>query len=172
MSFELRAASKIGKPLESLIFPNASAEATRTNELGSDSDAFSAKTASIYVSLFQDYLKNTLKVDEVMEYVPSNGKANQAWKRPRQDGAFSGFVDVTGTMAQATKNNSKLGVFTLAGFDDVTVSYYAIEYTMNHSGIDPDQMQIKAYPGGHMMYLYGPSRKAASDDIVAFIRGQ
>jgi len=144
------------------------------NDVGEfpDSDPFGAKTGSIYVSLFQTYLKNDLKVDFTKEYVPSNNQANQSWKRPRQDGAFSGFIDVTGTMAQETKNNGKLRIFTLAGYDDVTVSYYAIEYTMNHSGIDPGQMRFKAYPGGHMMYLYGPSRKEVSDDIVAFIQGR
>jgi carboxypeptidase C (cathepsin A) len=144
------------------------------NDVGEfpDGDPFGAKTSSIYVSLFQDYLKNALNVDYTQEYIPSNNQANQAWKRPRQDGAFSGYIDVTGALAQETKNNSKLRVFTLAGYDDATVSYYAIEYTMHHSGIDPSQMQFKVYPGGHMMYLYGPSRKEASDDIVAFIREQ
>lgn len=142
------------------------------NDVGEypDGDPFGSQTSPIYVALFQDYLRNQLGVDFNQEYIPSNGQANQAWKRPNQDGAFSGYIDVTGAMTMETKNNSDLHIFTLGGFDDLTVSYFAIEYTMHHSGIAKDQYTAKSYPGGHMMYLYQPSREAVSNDIVSFIR--
>ncbi|HKS21915.1 MAG TPA: peptidase S10 [Thermoanaerobaculia bacterium] len=138
-----------------------------------DSDPFSAKTGPIYISTFQSYLKNDLGVDWTKQYHPQNGEANQKWKRPaNRRGAFAGFVDVTGALAQGTKDNEALRVFAAAGYDDLTTSYFATRYMLEHSGIDTKRMTIKTYDGGHMMYLYRPSQDALSNDIVAFIEGK
>ena len=135
-----------------------------------DNDAFSAKTGPIYVETFQNYLRNDLGVDFDKRYTPSNGEANRKWKRP-PDGrnAFAGFVDVTGALAQGTKDNEALRVFAAAGYNDLVTSYYALQYMLEHSSIDPARVSIHDYPGGHMMYLHRPSMEALSNDIVAFI---
>jgi carboxypeptidase C (cathepsin A) len=135
-----------------------------------DGDPFNAKTGPIYISLFQSYLKNDLGVDLEKRYAPQSSQANQKWKRPSNGRhAFAGFVDVTGALAQGTKDNEALRVFAAAGYDDLTTSYFATRYMLEHSGIDPARLTIKNYFGGHMMYLYRPSSDAVSDDIVAFI---
>jgi len=136
-----------------------------------DGDAFSAKTGPIYMSNFQSYLRNDLGVDWTRRYIASNDEANQKWKRP-SDGshAFAGYVDVTGEMAQGTKDNEDLRIFSAAGYHDLTTSYFATAYMLQHSGIDPDRLVIRNYEGGHMMYLYQPSLEALSDDIVEFIQ--
>ena len=135
-----------------------------------DSDPFNAKTGPIYISLFQSYLHSELGVEMDRRYLPQSPDANRAWKRPaNRRGAFAGFVDVTGALAQGTKDNEALRVFAAAGFDDLTTSYFATRYMLEHSGIDADRLTIKDYSGGHMMYLYRPSADALSDDIVAFI---
>jgi len=137
-----------------------------------DGDPFNAKTGPIYVSLFNTYLHDELGVDMDRRYFPQSGDANQKWKRPaNRRGAFSGFVDVTGALAQGTKDNEALRIFCAAGYDDLTTSYFATSYMLEHSGIDASRMTIKDYDGGHMMYLYRPSNQAVSDDIVAFING-
>ncbi|MEZ5332707.1 MAG: peptidase S10 [Thermoanaerobaculia bacterium] len=136
-----------------------------------DGDPFSAKTGPIYVALFQNYLKKDLDVDLVKRYVGSSGEANQSWKRPPSGThAFAGYVDVTGAMAQGTKDNEALRVFSAAGYHDLTTSYFATRYMLEHSGIDADRLFIHTYEGGHMMYLYQPSLEALSNDIVDFIR--
>jgi len=135
-----------------------------------DSDPFNAKTGPIYISTFQTYLKNDLGVDLTKRYFPQNGEANQKWKRPPNGvNAFAGYVDVTGALAQGTKDNEALRVFAAAGYDDLTTSYFATHYMLEHSGIGPGRLTIKNYSGGHMMYLYRPSEEALSNDIVAFI---
>jgi len=135
-----------------------------------DGDPFNAKTGPIYISLFQGYLHDELGVDMERRYMPQNGEANGKWKRPaNRRGAFAGFVDVTGALAQGTKDNEALRVFAAAGYDDLTTSYFATRYMLEHSGIDPARLTIKDYHGGHMMYLYRPSLEALSNDIVAFI---
>jgi carboxypeptidase C (cathepsin A) len=138
-----------------------------------DSDPFNAKTNPIYISLFQTYLHDELGVDMDKRYLPQNGEANQKWKRPaNRRGAFAGFVDVTGALAQGTKDNEALRVFAAAGYDDLTTSYFATRYMLEHSGIDADRLSIHNYNGGHMMYLYRPSEDALSNDIVAFINAK
>jgi carboxypeptidase C (cathepsin A) len=135
-----------------------------------DGDPFSAKTGPIYVATFQSYLRNDLGVDLTARYIGSSSEANQSWKRPPSGGnAFAGYIDVTGQMAQGTKDNEALRIFCAAGYHDLTTSYFATEYMLRHSGIAPERMTIADYPGGHMMYLYQPSLEALSNDIVAFI---
>jgi carboxypeptidase C (cathepsin A) len=135
-----------------------------------DSDPFNAKTGPIYISTFQSYLKNDLGVDWTKPYRPQNGEANQKWKRPaNRRGAFAGFVDTTVALAQGTKDNEALRVFAAAGYDDLTTSYFATRYMLEHSGIDIARLTVKNYDGGHMMYLYRPSLEALSNDVVAFI---
>lgn len=138
-----------------------------------NSDPFDAKTGPIYVALFNSYLHDELKVDVQQRYVPSNSEANENWKRPQNaTGAFFGFIDTTGGLAQGTKDNESLRVFTANGYYDLATGYYANSYMFHHSGIDPARMTIKNYEGGHMMYLYQPSFEALSDDIVGFIQGK
>jgi carboxypeptidase C (cathepsin A) len=138
-----------------------------------NSDPFNAKTGPIYIETFQNYLRNDLGVDFDKRYVPGNGDANNKWKRPaNRRGAFSGFIDVTDSLAQGTKDNEKLRVFAAGGYNDLVTSYFALKYMLEHSGIDPQRLTIKNYPGGHMMYLHRPSGDALSNDIVAFIEGK
>lgn len=135
-----------------------------------DSDPFNAKTGPIYISTFQEYLRNDLGVDWTKRYIGSNGEANQKWKRPANGrGAFAGYVDVTGALALGTKDNEALRVFAAAGYDDLTTSYFATRYMLEHSSIDAKRLSIHNYNGGHMMYLYRPSGESLSNDIVAFI---
>jgi carboxypeptidase C (cathepsin A) len=135
-----------------------------------NSDPFNAQTGPIYMSTFQSYLHNDLGVDFEKRYIPTNGQANGKWKRPANGrGAFAGFIDVTGALAQGTKDNNALRIFAAAGYNDLVTSYYAMKYMLEHSGISADRLTIKDYPGGHMMYLHRPSEEALSNDIVKFI---
>jgi carboxypeptidase C (cathepsin A) len=138
-----------------------------------DQDALDSKTSPVYIALFQSYLRNELKVDLDRRYIGVNLQANQSWKRPAsRSSAFAGYVDVTGPLAQGTKDNEALRIFCAAGAHDLTTSYFATQYMLRHSGIDPGRMTIKVYDGGHMMYLYQPSAEALSNDLVAFIAGR
>lgn len=135
-----------------------------------NSDPFSAKTGPIYVATFQSYIRNELGVDITTRYIPSNDDAGGKWKRPVNGrGAFAGFVDVTGALAQGTKDNEALRIFSAAGYNDLVTTYSSHKYMFEHSGIAADRLTLKTYPGGHMMYLHQPSLEALANDITAFI---
>ena len=88
------------------------------------------------------------------EAAGSDGEANGKWKRPaNRCGAFSSFVDLTGQLAQRTKDNSALRIFAAAGDNDLVTSYVTMKYMLEHSGIASEHLTINDYPGGHMMYL-------------------
>jgi carboxypeptidase C (cathepsin A) len=138
-----------------------------------NSDPFSAKTGPIYVSLFHQYLRNELGADIQEPYLPHNGEANQSWKRRQgATGAFAGYVDVTGDLAQGTKDNEALRVFTASGYYDLATAYFANAYMLHHSGIDPARVTIRNYPAGHMMYLNQGSLDQLTKDIGEFIQGK
>jgi carboxypeptidase C (cathepsin A) len=138
-----------------------------------NADPFSTKTSPAYVATFQSYLRNQLKVDLDERYIESSDEANQNWKRPAPaNHAFAGFIDVTGQLAQGTKDNEGLRIFAASGYHDLTTTYFATRYMLRHSGIDDDQLVLKDYPGGHMMYLHQPSLEALSEDLVRFLSGR
>ncbi len=138
-----------------------------------NSDPFGAKTGPIYMSLFNEYLHDELDAKVSEPYVPQSGDANQSWKRPKSASqAFSGYVDVTDDLAQGTKDNEALRVFTANGYYDLATGYFANAYMLHHSGIDPARLTMKVYPAGHMMYLNQESLEALSHDVSEFIAGK
>jgi len=138
-----------------------------------DSDPLDAKTGPIYVTLFHQYLRNDLGADIQEPYLPQNGEANQSWKRRKNaTSAFAGYVNVTGDLAQGTKDNEALRVFTANGYYDLATAYFANAYMLHHSGIDPARLTIRNYPAGHMMYLNQGSLEQLSKDIGEFIQGK
>ena len=137
-----------------------------------DGDPFGARTSPVYLPLFQSYLKSELGVDWTRPFATINLEANGKWKRPGDDGAFAGFVDVTVGLAQGTRDNDHLRIFSGSGYHDLTTSYFATRYMLSHGGIDRERLTIKDYEGGHMMYLYQPSLEALSNDLVKFIEAR
>jgi hypothetical protein len=91
---------------------------------------------------------------------------------PIDPSTFAGFVNVTGDLAQGTKDNEALRVFTASGYYDLATAYFANAYMLHHSGIDPARVTIRNYPAGHMMYLNQGSLEQLSRDIGEFIQGK
>jgi carboxypeptidase C (cathepsin A) len=136
-------------------------------------DPFEAKTGPIYVSLFHEYLRDELGADIQEPYLPQSDQANQSWKRRKNaNAAFSGYIDVTGDLAQGTKDNEALRVFVANGDYDLATAYFANVYMFHHSGIDPARVTIRVYPAGHMMYLNQGSLEQLSRDIGEIIQGK
>ena len=103
----------------------------------------------------------------------SDSGESRPWKRPKSASqAFSGYVDVTGDLAQGTEDNEALRVFVANGDYDLATGFYASAYMLHHSGIDPNRLTMKVYPAGHMMYLNQESLEALSKDVSTFITGK
>ena len=85
-----------------------------------------------------------------------------------------GFVTVSHTLREAMAVNDHLKVFIACGLYDLTTPYFAAEYTVSHMWLGPqrENLIIKRYGAGHMIYTHADSRKELSRDVRAFYEGK
>ena len=99
-----------------------------------------------------------------------NYEANTKWKAPGSHASiFSGFLNVLPHFAQGMASNKHLRVFVASGYFDLTTSFFASEYMVSHSDMDPERVTIKHYVAGHMMYVHRPSFEKLAKDLREFI---
>jgi len=136
------------------------------------SDAISAP----YISAYKDYLYNDLKVRKDLSYTTSTGSrkdfkwdwnhtGNVIWNAQV---AISTLPDMTSAM----KRNPNLKILILNGYYDLATVFYGVEYSINHMGLDAELKQniiMKYYEAGHMMYTHKPSMQQFKNDVDEFI---
>lgn len=136
-----------------------------------DYDPFLPSAGSVLTTVVNSYLSDELNVDVQEPYRAFSMQANQAWKRSKDGNrVFSGYLNTTNYLAQAAANNSGFRIFVASGYHDLTTTFFGARHVFDHSGINPSQVTLKNYDGGHMMYLDQPSRQQLSKDIADFVR--
>ena len=91
------------------------------------------------------------------------------WKYDKHENQY---VSVTEALRSAISQNPYLKVFVASGFFDFATPYYATLHTFNHLGLDQtlrNNIVIKHYEAGHMMYTHLPSLAELKSDLEAFI---
>ena len=76
-------------------------------------------------------------------------------------------------MREALSQNRHLKVFVANGYYDLATPYFATEYTFSHLGLDPslaDNIAMRYYPAGHMMYIHHPSLAQMRQDLLQFMQ--
>ncbi|MBL8046725.1 MAG: peptidase S1, partial [Anaerolineales bacterium] len=71
-------------------------------------------------------------------------------------------------------SNPALKVLCANGYYDLATPHFATEYTFNHLGLDASLRQnisLKYYEAGHMMYVHLPSLAQLKEDLANFING-
>jgi carboxypeptidase C (cathepsin A) len=64
-------------------------------------------------------------------------------------------------------------VLILNGMYDLATPFYGVEYSLDHMGLTPqvrENIQMKYYEAGHMMYTHEPSLIQFKKDVSEFIR--
>jgi carboxypeptidase C (cathepsin A) len=64
-------------------------------------------------------------------------------------------------------------VFLGSGYYDLATPFAAAEWTLDHMGLDPslrDNLTMKRYEAGHMMYIHEPSMRQMRADLVEFVQ--
>ena len=75
-------------------------------------------------------------------------------------------------MSRTMRQNPNVKVLILNGIYDLATVFYGVEYTIDHLGLPPEIKQniiMKYYEAGHMMYTHGPSMMKFKEDVSAFI---
>ena len=126
-----------------------------------------------FSAAFHTYLLQDLHWEKEEPYILLNFEVHPwNWTVHSRPSAGLGYVSLLQDFRLAIAKNPNLKTFVAAGYYDLATPYFSQEYSLTHLDL-PKQIQnnitIKGYEAGHMMYLNPPSRKALRDDIGVFI---
>jgi carboxypeptidase C (cathepsin A) len=122
-----------------------------------------------YAMLFYDYVRRDLGYESDREYQVLSSKVYEGWDFGK---AGDGWPDASAALRSAMSKNPYMRVFVARGLYDFATSYFAIEHSMNHLGLDPslrDNIRYGDYESGHMTYIDLPSLARLRDDVADFI---
>ncbi|MGC2581214.1 MAG: peptidase S10 [Acidobacteriaceae bacterium] len=142
------------------------------NPLGEESeyDPQSSAISSAYVSLFNQYVRQTLKYGASETYLPEAQFHGFEWQFMRHGDPI---LNVAPDLAMAMKTNDKLKVMVNGGYYDLATPFYAAFYEDKHLPI-PDRLagniEYQWYQSGHMVYVRNSALKQLHDRVAAFIK--
>lgn len=130
---------------------------------------------SAYVSLFNDYVRKTLKFGKDRQYRMFDMQAIKQWdyRHRSANGDRSRATNVMPDLAQAMEANPNLKVMMAGGYFDLGTPFYAAEFELNHLAIPSklhDNISVHLYESGHMVYVHVPALKKLHADVADFIR--
>lgn len=145
---------------------------------GAQYDPQSAAISSAYVSLFNNYVRNTLHFGKGLTYLPEANFGSYAWNMQHQQPYGPPPQDTTGMnvmpdLAVAMKTNPRLKVMLNAGYYDLATPFFAATYEEHHLDIPrylDKNIEYKYYQSGHMVYVNEPSLHKLHDNVAAFIK--
>jgi len=112
-----------------------------------------------------DYLAHELGYTTPSSYVLLSN-AIQSWNFSHDGRALP---DTIPDLAAAFAQNPKLKLLVFDGYNDLATPFFTTEGDLARLGSAPD-VQVKSYPGGHMLYLDDQARPLAKADLANFYR--
>lgn len=141
-----------------------------------DYDPQSAAISPPYITGFLDYFYNDLNVSKELHYQTSaGGREGFQWDWSHAGNTIWNAQVAVNTgidMARAMTRNPDMEVLILNGYYDLATVFYGVEYTIDHLGLEPeikDNIIMKYYEAGHMMYTHPPSLEKFKTDVSEFI---
>ncbi len=140
-------------------------------------DPQSSAISPAYIQGFLDYFHGELGVSRDLMYTVTAGRrAGFNWDWTHQgNGGWGGSMAAINTgpdMAQAMTRDPNMKVLILNGYLDIATVFYGVEHSINHLGLSKeikDNIIMKYYEAGHMMYIEDNSLKQFKDDVGGFI---
>ncbi|HMF78109.1 MAG TPA: hypothetical protein VK604_20800 [Bryobacteraceae bacterium] len=132
-----------------------------------DFDPSEAAIRPPYTSAFGDYVKRELGYESELTYYILGGGIGR-W----DFGATyrSGFADTSQGMRRAFAKNPFMHVYIAEGMYDAATPYFAVEYTLDHMGLKPENHKNVTrghYDAGHMVYIDNASMTKLKQDVDA-----
>jgi len=144
---------------------------------GANYDPQSLAISPAYITRFLDYFHNDLKVNKSLMYSTTAGRRpgfKWDWKHQGNFGWGTSTAINTGPdMAKAMSRDPNMKVLILNGYYDIATVFYGVEYSIDHLGLTPeikDNIIMKYYEAGHMMYTHQPSLEKFKTDVSEFIQ--
>ncbi|MFP6856473.1 MAG: peptidase S10 [Roseibacillus sp.] len=115
-----------------------------------------------------DYLTRELGWKEDNPYEILTGKV-----QPWDYGAENSYINVTGQLVEAMRDNPQLRVLVQAGYTDLATPSAGIEHSLRHIFSLPKsrrrRIEIAYYDAGHMFYLNEPDLAKMRTDLLKFM---
>ena len=140
-------------------------------------DPFSSAIGPPFLAAFMDYYRSDLNVKTDQEYVVSGRLwMNWDWSHAQPDlGGFKApFPNTLVDLSLTMKQNPNMKVLYQQGYFDLATPHLATEYYIDHMDITPalrENVSLKMYEAGHMMYIHEPSMEKYKKDLAEFVRG-
>ena len=138
-------------------------------------DPQSTAISGAFTAAFLAYLHEELKFGEGKTYkVEAEMWGEWDWKHKTPGSHFpsAGWPNTGIDLAHAIATNPALRVLVLNGYYDLATPFFGTEYTMEHLGLEKklrDNIEMRYFEAGHMMYLHPPSLKAFKGAIAKFV---
>ena len=132
----------------------------------SEFDPSSSLITPPFTAVFQNYLRAELGYKTDLFYYPSGGV------QPWDYGVQNGFGDTTAMLRNAMVKNPYMKVMVAAAYFDQATPYYAVNYTFNHMGLNPEmhrRISFDYYQAGHMLYIDSDSHAKLKHDFAEFL---
>ena len=138
-------------------------------------DPQAAAIGSAYVSVFNEYVRRTLRYTTDEAYRPEidTGSWDSKHQPPGDSSPAIVSVNVMPDLANAMKYDPALKICLNGGYFDLATPFFEGIYEMHHLPI-PQSLQSNIeyhyYQSGHMVYANEASLKRLHDNVAAFIR--
>jgi carboxypeptidase C (cathepsin A) len=130
-----------------------------------------------FVAEFNTYVREDLKFGQNMTFEVESSSAGREWdwkRQGRRGEFFPGAPNVEQDLIEAMISNPHLKVQVENGYFDLATPFLATEHTMDHLGLQPnlrDNISLRYYDAGHMMYLHDEDLAKLKANIAAFVDG-
>ncbi len=139
-------------------------------------DPQSSAISPAYIAGFLDYFYGNLKVNKETTYSITAGRREGfKWDWKHEGNSRWGTQAAINTgidMAEALSRDPNMKVLVLNGIYDIATVFYGVEYSIDHLGLKKeirDNIIMKYYEAGHMMYTHRPSLEQFKKEVAEFI---
>jgi len=116
-----------------------------------------------FASAFAGYAREQLGFKTDLDYRLLANDVNEKWDwHSDGPGQAGGIKDIRQLLAL----DPSLQLIVAHGYTDLLTAYGIDKYLLDHLP-DPSRVQLKLYPGGHMLYVGSDARKALTQDARA-----
>lgn len=142
---------------------------------GAHYDPQSTAIGAAFTTMFFKYYHEELNfAKDKVYHVSAYGLPKFNWNWKRGGGHFFPTSPTTAPdLAEAITKNPNLKILVLNGYFDMATPFMGAEYTMKHLDIPKelqDNISMKYYHSGHMIYVHKPSLEKMHTDVEQFIR--
>jgi len=143
-----------------------------------DYDPQSAAISPAYITTFLNYFHHDLGVRPDLQYTITAGRREGfKWDWKHEGNVIwnaNAAVNTGPDMARALTQAPNMKVLILNGYYDIATIFYGVEHSIDHLGLSArikDNISMKYYESGHMMYIHQPSLEKFKTDVGSFITG-